>query len=284
LLNPKIGDVFMVNSIIVIKKLIDRYDYGGALEIMQEEGQDHTDAAMLMDSCRSAVNFDFKNAKRSLYGLSPEFKNKKEVKEIERNLDNLIKGKPDDMFSELLENIKFQIVNEEYIDFLGRVYRFKEAIFKYMFVKKHLNKSDFYLLTPLVSKRNILKILRKQYKIYNSNLIFGLTTYFGRHTKDDYKYMEVVRILNSDKLNELIEVRNESIVGHGFMGVSADEIYKVYGNPYNVLDDFRTCLELLDIRLNRYKYSNINDLIKSRLDYINSRYVPKKSHKDFYFE
>lgn len=274
----------MVNSIIVIKKLIDRYDYGGALEIMQEEGLDHTDAAMLMDSCRSAVNFDFKNAKRSLYSLSPEFKNKKEVKEIERNLDNLIKGKPDDMFSELLENIKFQIVNEEYIDFLGRVYRFKEAIFKYMFVKKHLNKSDFYLLTPMVSKRNILKILRKQYKIYNSNLVFGLTTYFGRHAKEDYKYMEVVKILNSDKLSELIEVRNESIVGHGFIGVSVDEIYKVYGNPYNVLDDFKICVEALDIRLNRYKYANINNLIKSRLDYINSRYVPKKSHKDFYFE
>ncbi|MGB3366396.1 MAG: hypothetical protein WBA54_02830 [Acidaminobacteraceae bacterium] len=274
----------MVNSIIVIKKLIDRYDYGGALEIMKEEELDHTDAAMLMDSCRSAVNFDFKNAKRSLYALSPEFKNKKEVKEIEINLDNLIKGKPDDMFSELLENIKFQIVNEEYIDFLGRVYRFKEAIFKYMFIKKHLNKSDFYLLSPLVSKRNILKILRKQYKIYNSNLVYGLTTYFGRHAKDDYKCMKVVKILNSDKLNELIEVRNESIVGHGFIGVSADEIYKVYGNPYNVLDDFKTCLELLDIRLNRYKYSNINNLIKSRLDYINSRYVLKKSHKDFYFE
>ena len=274
----------MINSIIVIKKLIDRYDYGGALEIMEEEGLDHTDAALLMDSCRSAVNFDFKSAKRSLFNLSPEFKSKKEIKDIELNLNNLIKGKPDDMFSELLENIKFQIVNEEYIDFLGRVYRFKEAIFKYMFVKKHLNKSDFYLLTPAVSKRNILKILRKQYKIYNSNLVYGITTYFGRHAKDDYKYMEVTKILNSDKLTELIEVRNESIVGHGFIGVSSDEIYKVYGNPYNVLDDFRNCLDILDIKLNRYKYSNINDLIKSRLDYMNTRYVPKKSHKDFYFE
>lgn len=274
----------MINSINVIKKLIDRYDYGGALELMQEEGLDKTDAAILMDSCRYAINFDFKNAKRALYGLSLEFKNTKEVKEIDKSLNDLIKGDPNEMFSELLENIKFQIVNEEFIDFLGRVYRFKEAIFKYMFVRKHINKTDFYLLTPVASKRNILKVLRKQYKIFNSNLVFGLTTYFGRHSKEDYKYNEVLKILNCEKMNELIEVRNESIVGHGFIGVSIDEIYKVYGNPYNVLDDFRTCLDLLDIRLNRYKYSNINLLIKSRLDYLNNSYIPKKSHIEFYFE
>ncbi len=63
-------------------------------------------------------------------------------------------------------------------------------------------------------------------------------------------------------MTELIELRNNSIVGHGFTGVSIDDIYKVYGNPYNVLDDFRDCLTSLDIKLNRYKYSQINDMIK----------------------
>ncbi len=42
--------------------------------------------------------------------------------------------------------------------------------------------------------------------------------------------MEVARTLNSDKMTELIELRNNSIVGHGFTGVSIDDIYKVYGN------------------------------------------------------
>lgn len=58
------------------------------------------------------------------------------MKYLKKNLEKLIDGEPLTLFSELMENLEFQIVNEEYIDFLGRVYRFKEAILKYMFVKK----------------------------------------------------------------------------------------------------------------------------------------------------
>ncbi|BEP28072.1 hypothetical protein [Helicovermis profundi] len=274
----------MIDSLNIIYKLIDRYDYGGALELMIEEELENTDAAILIDSCRYAINFDFKKAKRKLYALPSEVKNVKEIKEIELNLKELIKGSPEAMFSELLESIKFQIVNEEFIDFLGRVYRFKEAIFKYMFIRKHLNRTNFYLLSNLVSKRNILKILRKQYRIYNSNLVYALTTYFNRSQKDDYKYVKIIKTLNSEKMTSLIELRNESVVGHGFVGVSVDEIYKHYGNPYNVLDDFRNCLDMLDIKINRYKYSNINDLIKKRLEFLNNRYAPSKSNAKFYFE
>jgi len=274
----------MINSLTIIYKLIDRYDYGGALELMVEEGLEKTDAAILMDSCRYAINFDFKNAKRKLYVLEDDIKIKKEIQDMEKNLKELIKGSPEAMFSELLESIKFQIVNEEFIDFLGRVYRFKEAIFKYMFIRKHLNRTDFYLLSNLVSKRNILKILRKKHKIYNSNLVYALTTYFNRNQKDDYKYVEIIKTLNSEKMTALIELRNESVVGHGFVGVSVDEIYRHYGNPYNVLDDFRRCLELLDIKINRYKYANINTFIKERLEFINNQYIPKKSNIKFYFE
>lgn len=274
----------MVNSYSVIVKLIDRYDYGGALQMLKEQGLDTTDAAVLMDSCRYAVNFDFKSAKKKLMHLSPSFHKTPEVKEIEKSLSDLIKGDPHALFSELLENIKFQVVNEQYIDFLGRVYRLKEAIFKFMFVRKIMGKGDILMTSPTVSKKNIMKILRKQYHAYNSNLVFALTTYFNRNMKDDYKYAEIIRILNSDKMNNLIELRNESIVGHGFIGISIDDIYRTYGNPYNVLDDFRVCLTNLDIRVMRFKYSNINQLIVEQLDEINSKYSPVKTKGSYFFE
>ncbi len=47
----------MIRSYNVIIKLIDRYDYGGALELLSEIGLENSDAAVLMDSCRYAVNF-----------------------------------------------------------------------------------------------------------------------------------------------------------------------------------------------------------------------------------
>lgn len=259
----------MIKSYNVIVKLIDRYDYGGALDILSEQGLEKTDVAILMDSCRYAINFDFKKANRILGDISPRLKDGNAIKKLSKNLRELYEGDPHAIFSELLENIKFQIVNEEFIDFLGRVYRCKEAIFKYIFVKKHLNLNRFSFLIDTMQKRSILKILRKKYKIFNSNLVYAITTYINRNLKNEPKYMEIAKILNSEKMNDLIELRNNSIVGHGFTGVSIDDIYRVYGNPYNVLDDFNECFNKLDISLNRYKYSQINEMIKKELDRLN---------------
>lgn len=274
----------MIRSYNVIVKLIDRYDYGGALELLSEIGLENSDAAVLMDSCRYAVNFDFKTANHLLYNLSDDFRDSKDVKALKKNLMKLMDGDPDAIFTELLENTKFQIVNEEYIDFLSRVYRFKEAIFKYMFVVHHLNRTRFSFLQPMMQKRQILKVLRKKHKIFNSNLIFGITTYFNRYHGENRTCQDVVRILNSEKMMNLIELRNDSIVGHGFSSVSIEDIYKYYGNPYNVLDDFRLCLEKLEIEINRYKYSKVNDMIKEKLEALNQSYIPYYSGKEYQFE
>ncbi len=249
-----------------IRQLTNRYDYGGALDLLKDLDLGETDVALIINSCRYAVNFDFKTAKFHLSNLPDHRKENSEVKMMIKNLELLIDGNPEAMFSELMENIKFQIVNEEFIDFLGRVYRFKEAILKYLFVKNHIGKNRFSLQTIHMEKREILKKLRKKYRIYNSNLMYGITTYIHRYLKNEYKYSEVEKILNSEHMKALLELRNDSIVGHGFKGVSVDDIYRYYGNPYNVLDDFDKCLKKLDIKLFRYKYSVINEYIESLLD------------------
>lgn len=267
----------MLKSYRVILKLIDRYDYVGALELLEEMGFKDSSAAILMNSCRYAANFDFKTAHKILSKLPGPLKQTREMVELEQNLSDLMDGDPNALFSELIENIKFRLVNEEYIDFLGRVFRFKEAIFKYMFMKKHFDKRHLSLNIEFVSKRNILKMLRNKYKIFNTNLVYGLTTYIQRYQRDEAKFQEIARLLNSEKMTELIELRNDSIVGHGFMGVSRDEIYKAYGNPYNVLDDFHVCLEKLDVKLTRYKYSQINQIIVLELNKLN---LPDELHQD----
>lgn len=258
----------MIKSYNVIVKLIDRYDYGGALQILNEIGLTDNDITILVESCKYAVNFDFLTAYKTIERLSDEGKKSGKMIELIDNLKHLLKGDPNAIFSELIENIKFQLVNEEYIDFLGRIYRFKEAIFKYIFVKKNLNKRSFSLLIDVMSKKRILKILRKKYKIYNPNLVYGITTYVNKYLDDEKKYAEIVKLLNSEKMTSLIELRNETIVGHGFKGISREELVSVYGNPYNVLDDFKYCLNLLDIKINEYKYSKINDYIKQELQKI----------------
>jgi hypothetical protein len=112
-----------------------------------------------------------------------------------------------------------------------------------------------------LQKKEILKILRNHYKIFNSNLIYALNSYFKKHAKQNDRIDRIIEIMNTEKMNQLIELRHESLIGHGFKGVSLEEIQKVYGNPYNVLDDFRECLEALKVDVYSYKYTDINKLI-----------------------
>lgn len=253
-----------------ICKLIDRFDYGGALDILEEIGLRDTDPAILLDSCRSAVNFDFKTALVKLERLDGEFAKDKSVLRLKKNLQQLIAGTPEAVFSELLENTRFQLVNEEYIDFLGRAYRFKEAIFKYIFVERHLQQRNFSMHIEAMQKRSIMKILRKRYKIYNANVVFAITTYINRQLEDT-RYDEIARILNSKRMTDMIELRNDSIVGHGFTGISRNELVKVYGDPYTALREFRKCLELLGLEINGSKYEEVNELIVGQLKAINQK-------------
>ena len=274
----------MIKEYDIIVKLIQRYDYSGALEIMNDQGLDSSNAAVLMDSCRYAINFDFSTAKKLLRTLPQDFQKEPEIKWLKENLKELISGEIEPMFSELLENIRFKIVNQEFIDFLGRINRCREAIFKYMFVKKHINRTQFNFHVEVMQKRYILKILKKQYKIYNNNIVFGITTYINRNMKVDYKYSEVVKILNAAKMSDLIELRNDSIVGHGFVGVGKEEIYKAYGNPYWIIDDFKTCLSLLDLDIEARKYDRINRLIARELEVLSRSSSPIYMGEHYTFE
>jgi hypothetical protein len=258
-----------VHSYQSMRKLIDRFDYGGALDIMEELGLKSSDPAILLDSCRSAVNFDFETALYKLEKLDGHFSQDPSVKSLKKNLQQLIEGVPETIFAELIENTRFQLVNEEYIDFLGRAYRFKEAVFKYIFVERHLQKQHFSMHIEAMQKRSIMKILRKRYKIYNANVVFAVTTYINRHLEET-RYEEVARILNSKNMNDMIELRNDSIVGHGFSGISLNELQKVYGDPYKALKEFRRCLDLLELKANGSKYEEVNALIIKQLQVLSA--------------
>jgi hypothetical protein len=117
-----------------------------------------------------------------------------------------------------------------------------------------------------MQKRNILKILRKKYRINNGNLVYAIVVYIKKYCKEEYKIKEVSKMLTNEKLNNLIELRNSSIVGHGFLGVSIDDIYKAYGNPENVLHDFVKCLDILGFVIIDDKYRKINHLMYELLE------------------
>ncbi|MGX8796042.1 hypothetical protein ACR6HW_08150 [Fusibacter sp. JL298sf-3] len=256
----------MFASYPVFVKLLERYDYGGALLLLKDEGLHDTDAAHVVDSCRHAVNFNFTEALSSIQNVNTARQDDASYQLLLDNLKALNGGEPEALLSELLENLKFQIVNEEYIDFLGRVYRFKEAVYKYLFLKTQMKDRPFTFQSRFMQKKEILKVLRNHYKIYNNHLVYALNSYFHKYVKNDSAIDTVLETMNTKEMNQLIELRHDSLIGHGFKGVSLEEIQRVYGDPYHVLDDFKACIKALHISVFRYKYSVINEFVLNWLN------------------
>ncbi|RDY26068.1 hypothetical protein CHL78_015155 [Romboutsia weinsteinii] len=249
------------NQEYVIYKFLQRYDYDAVLDVLEEAEIEDGDLYYLLESCKYSVNFDFDKALKSVNKMSERMIQKREIRNLITNLNNLKLGEPEDILSELIENIKIQIVNEEYIDFLGRLYRLKEALFKYIFVSTKESKNYKVCMHGyMVSKKNILYTLKKKYNIYNGNLIHAVTVYTNRHVKNTKRMEKVLNILNSERLENLIKIRNESPVGHGFKGVSKEDIEHIYGNPMEVTKDLVKACELLDIGIKMDKYDHINDI------------------------
>src|SRR5699024_3580916 len=113
-------DILSENQEYAISKFLQRYDYDAVLDILEEAGIIDGDLYFLIESCQYSVNFEFKRALESIGKMSSQMLNRREIKKLLTNLNNLKKGEPEDILTELIENIKFRLVNEEYIDFLGR--------------------------------------------------------------------------------------------------------------------------------------------------------------------
>ncbi|MFZ5965630.1 MAG: hypothetical protein ACOYVK_00430 [Bacillota bacterium] len=251
----------------LLEELIIRYNYTDAYHLIVNEDPDEKQAVTrLLKSCKHALNFSFDDAYHAIIDLGESNKDSKKIGDMKKDLMLLVEGNPDAIFSELVENIRLQLHAERYIDFIGRVYRLKEAILKYIFIKNHIDKNRFSFRSEIVSKKAILKILRKKYRIYNPNLSYGITTYIGKNLKKNTKYIEVLDILNSQKLDEIMELRHDSIIGHGFRGVGKNHVAAIFGNPYHIIDDFTDCLEMIDINIQKNKYDKLN---KYMLDLLN---------------
>ncbi len=244
-----------------VAKFLKRYDYSAILDILEEADINSGDLYYLTESCMYSMNFEFKKALNSLNKINDDFLNLKGLSKVRDNLENLINGEVDDILSELIENIRIQIINREYIDFLGRLYRVKEALLKYIFVSTKENKKyKIDMNSYMLSKKNILYTLKKKYNIYNANLIHGVTNYIHRYVRQTKRMDRVLEILNGEKLENLIKLRNDSLIGHGFKGVSKEDIEYIYGNPMEVTKDLVKACELLDLGINIDKYDHINEI------------------------
>lgn len=160
----------------------------------------------------------------------------------------------------------FQLEREEYIDLLGRLYRFNEGFLKFIFVKEHQKVLSVYDST--FEEGRVIRILKKRYRIYNRNIIFAVVEYIYKHS-DNPALKSCADFITDPRMKTLADLRNASIVGHGFEAISYSDLLIAYGEPLDLLRDIEAIMQRGGLVIERKKYNKINAFLIKELNYVN---------------
>lgn len=178
----------------------------------------------------------------------------------------------------LIDSIESKWKNGDYVDFVGRLFRLEEAVLKTI-VEKEFNKSmdkkningdsRFYEYEELLNENPDIKdyLTKKKVKIdkgVNRHSLFHLVGYLIEN-KGLEKYKKIHNIMDKlnknnktkkapkklEKVESLADLRNKSIIAHGFMGVSKKNIIELYNedksNENEIIEDIRLVKKLINI-------------------------------------
>ncbi len=180
------------------------------------------------------------------------------------------------LLRELLANAAITYRNERYADFLGRVFRFQEAALRYIVETKLQLPTDMsrderpvnlpafvqgirdnLLLRDFVEARKVDDQPLRYDEGPNLQVMQALLDYLvlpGVRTDgtpylnkaDHGRYGEIRKRLN--KFSALAQLRNQSIIAHGFAGVSLERLNEAYsGDSHHLLEDMGKVVQLLDL-------------------------------------
>ena len=253
-------DNFRISSIMAYLK---QYDYAAVIPLL--EGLGMHDCACLVEVALARLNFNFDQAIKLLDGIIN--RQYGEIRDfalsVKADLERLSMGELNFLILELLHNARIKFIRGEYIDFLGRVHRFCEAILRY-----------------LVENKTILGVYTdidgdgRNFEKYNESIsqIHGLAEFLKSKKYDaeplNYKQPNIPTLLailefvkqeqhpydlsflydQISLLDNLSSLRNKSPLGHGFDGVSLEKIKeKVVGFCFEYLVEIVKRLGVVDV-------------------------------------
>jgi len=246
-------------EIYAVQRLIQRYDYYGAVEILDLLNWQDTGVYRLILSCKRSLNFNFAAAKK-LTELVPdeEFQSCDGLIRFRDELPLLKEGKPYEIFNELADNIIIQLEREAYTDFLGRIFQIRELLYKYAVIQFKL-RQEFSLRNNIYQKRTF----EHRFKIRHG-LMNGMKEILRNAGG---KWRKIVNVLSGKQMNELMDIRHKTIVAHGIETVTYQDISRVYDSPEHVLKDLYQVFEWLNIPIREHKYKALNkELVAKVLD------------------
>lgn len=223
-------------------EIAEKYDLDEDLDLLKGENyKDLFDFGKALD-CYNKAFLKYSGNKRNEIN--------KKIKRIERLNERNIEA----LLEELYENMIRRWEQGAYVDFLGRLFRFDEAVLRF-WLEKEFNistePSEYSKFKDFIySKRELKEFLEKERTSIdklNRKVMFDILRYFVKnpdqitHIEDIDATRFIYDILK--KIKNLSDLRNSSILGHGFDGVSKEKIDEKYDG--NILNDLNDLVEIL---------------------------------------
>ncbi|XRO75407.1 hypothetical protein ACO3TA_00570 [Methanocaldococcus sp. 28A] len=166
----------------------------------------------------------------------------------------------------LIDNAIMKWESGEYVDFVGRIFRIREALLRYIFEK------EFRISTEPTKIKEYGKLINKyvefekfldenpklveylkgngwnERKEINLKVLRWIYEYYLQSNKAFAKKYGFIKGFD-DKLEKLSELRNKSIIAHGFEGISKEDIVKLYNknknNENEIIEDLNKLKNLI---------------------------------------
>ena len=217
--------------------------YGVAAELAEEYGILDANEIKMLQAKNHRLLFDFESA----WMLFNEIKDKlpEHREEIYNAINDLEKLKNKNKYAlihELYGNMLVKWEQGAYVDFLGRLFRFEEAVLRFVVenefnISTEKDENDLRFKSDVSSNNNLKNFLDKNRISYNAPnrlCLFMMLRFLISKNPDRNDLKIITDTIN--KIKKLSDLRNASIMAHGFEGISRDRINALYDSDELIED------------------------------------------------
>lgn len=255
---------------------LGRYDYSSSEELFKEFG--NIEYSKISKALKHRLYFDLSSSIKECDNMLKEGCSEKTtniVRELLRDTEELKDNNNiSKSLTELYVNARIKYKNEEYVDFLMRMFNFNENL-----MKKTIEKDLLISIKPEKYTKNIksekfmdlrkyletVKVKRGDNEVPlkfdepNRKTKQHIIRYYAMNTPENEILAKTCKVLES--LDILSQIRNNSIAAHNLDAVSKDIIEEAYENGYSTEKMFLDIEEILNFKFDDNIYNKINSKI-----------------------
>lgn len=289
-------------SLNIRKQLLDSFNISTAIQLIQQhnffgaitllEGSVDQNIIELLRYAKYREDFNFDMARDILITIQHEVDGSLRdlVRSIQHTAYQINQADLKFLLVELYYNAQMTYTNGRYADFLGRIFRFQETVLRYLIettfnistdYSKEYKAENLAQFNQLLADDLVLHAYLEQAKIGDQKLdyqhfsvpvMISLINFLTKTSDQRYLtkpqqgiYKGLLEMIN--KITSLGQMRNQSIIAHGFQGVSKEKINEAMQlkPDQNPLDVLRNILAKMQIDIHESPFQQIQTTLTQKL-------------------